>query len=85
MAIKIMSKTKISDTKMAALEKQLVEIERELVNGIKGAIGMVMTLDSLHEIMDYCEDLSLNWDDRPPMDFNDDDLDSFDLPDDEED
>jgi|WetSurSiteA1Bulk_404760.scaffolds.fasta_scaffold01113_11 hypothetical protein len=82
MAIKIMSRTKLTQSRKASLEKQLAEIERSLVVGIKDAISMLFTLDALHEIMDYCEELAAKWEDKP-LDFTDDDLDSFDLDDDE--
>jgi hypothetical protein len=83
MAIKIMSRTKITQSKRESIERQLAEIEVELVKGIKEAIGMIFTLDALNEVMDYCEDLVANWDDKP-LDFTDDDLDSFDSDDDDE-
>jgi hypothetical protein len=82
MAIKIMSKTKLTQSRKASLEKQLAEIELDLVKGIREAISMIMTLDALHEVMDYCEELAAKWEDKP-LDFTDDDLDSFDLDDDE--
>jgi hypothetical protein len=84
MAIKIMGRDKITQSKRASIEKQLAEIEVELVRGIKEAVGIIMTLDALHEVMNYCEDLAANWEDKP-IDLTDDDIDSFDDDGDEED
>lgn len=84
MTIKTMSRAKLTASKQAALERKLIAVEKELVSGIKKALAKVISLDDLHEIMNCCEELALKWDDRPPIDFSDDDLNSFNLSDNEE-
>ena len=61
MAIKIVGKGEIEQNKLNAELKEIEELGSEVVEIVKSSLDCLVSLDHLHELKEYIEDLIINW------------------------